>query len=106
MQITAQLILRNSLWYAYTISWYNHIIIPDFFSQISTDDGEACNTKGVANEIEDTKGNTGTRGSCAHMWPYLASPGMRVILILTPIMWFCLRSIYVGIVINANNFTG
>ncbi|XP_071532838.1 organic cation transporter protein-like [Panulirus ornatus] len=38
-------------------------------------------------------------------WEYLSRPGMRIILIITPILWFLQSGLYLGVVINANNFT-
>ncbi|XP_068231747.1 organic cation transporter protein-like isoform X2 [Palaemon carinicauda] len=32
--------------------------------------------------------------------------GMRTIMIVTPFMWLLKRSLYIGIILNANNFTG
>ncbi|XP_045132295.1 solute carrier family 22 member 20-like [Portunus trituberculatus] len=39
------------------------------------------------------------------MMEYFRSPGMRVILIVSPIIWFFQSFVYLGLAINANNFS-
>ncbi|XP_063861702.1 solute carrier family 22 member 20-like isoform X1 [Scylla paramamosain] len=39
------------------------------------------------------------------MMEYFRSPGMRIILIVTPIIWFFQSFVYLGLAINANNFS-
>ncbi|KAK7071328.1 hypothetical protein SK128_003952, partial [Halocaridina rubra] len=39
------------------------------------------------------------------VWSYLRSPAMRIIILVTPIIWFLQSCLYLGVVINANNFT-
>ncbi|XP_064088941.1 solute carrier family 22 member 20-like isoform X2 [Macrobrachium nipponense] len=36
---------------------------------------------------------------------YLRSPAMRIIILVTPVIWFLQSCLYLGVVINANNFT-
>ncbi|KAK8751217.1 hypothetical protein OTU49_013512, partial [Cherax quadricarinatus] len=50
-------------------------------------------------------------GSCAlpgrieQVWAYLRAPAMRTIIVVTPTLWFLHSCLYLGVVINANNFT-
>ncbi|XP_042217244.1 solute carrier family 22 member 15-like isoform X3 [Homarus americanus] len=39
------------------------------------------------------------------VWSYLRAPAMRTIIIVTPILWFLQSCLYLGVLINANNFT-
>ncbi|XP_068246375.1 solute carrier family 22 member 20-like [Palaemon carinicauda] len=36
---------------------------------------------------------------------YLRSPAMRIIILVTPVIWFLQSCLYLGVIMNANNFT-
>ncbi|KAG7171570.1 Organic cation transporter protein-like 11 [Homarus americanus] len=38
-------------------------------------------------------------------WEYLKFPGLRTILLVTPLVWFLQGFVYLGLILNANNFT-
>ncbi|KAK4290126.1 hypothetical protein Pmani_036958 [Petrolisthes manimaculis] len=39
------------------------------------------------------------------MWLYLTTPAMLIILLSTPVIWFLHSFVYLGVIVNANNFT-
>ncbi|KAG7171616.1 Solute carrier family 22 member 6-A-like 1 [Homarus americanus] len=45
------------------------------------------------------------RAGLNQLWLYIRSPGMRAILLATSLLWFIHCGFYLGITINANNFT-
>ncbi|XP_045606809.1 solute carrier family 22 member 20 isoform X2 [Procambarus clarkii] len=64
--------------------------------------------------VQESKASSSSRpspGPCPlpailqQMWAYLRAPAMRTIIIVTPTLWFLQSCLYLGVVINANNFT-
>lgn len=39
------------------------------------------------------------------MWLYFTTPAMLIILLTTPVIWFLHSFVYLGVIVNANNFT-
>lgn len=54
---------------------------------------------------EVDKDNVDNQGSLQMLRACFSSPGMRTILSVMPLMWCLKRALYIGIVLNANNFS-
>ncbi|XP_068230898.1 organic cation transporter protein-like isoform X2 [Palaemon carinicauda] len=73
----------------------------DDFTITKNKDPETGKENGKEKENESIK----DEGMLHLAWLCFSSPGMRVIMIATPLMWLLKRALYMGIVLNANNFT-
>ncbi|XP_063604252.1 organic cation transporter protein-like [Penaeus indicus] len=60
--------------------------------------------------LSTSSGAATTGDGCQCSWlsnalSYLRSPAMRLVLLVTPLVWLFQRMVYVGIILSANNFT-
>lgn len=61
--------------------------------------------KGQENKKETGNNDLQSQGMLQMMWLCFSSPGMRAIMLVTPLLWLLKRALYIGIILNANNFT-
>ncbi|XP_066942651.1 organic cation transporter protein-like isoform X1 [Macrobrachium rosenbergii] len=59
----------------------------------------------VTEKFQGNGNSTDDISTCQMLTACVKSRGMRTILFVTPFMWLLKRSLYIGIILNANNFT-
>lgn len=57
-----------------------------------------------SNQEQGASMSSNCKFSLQQLAEYYRSPGMRIILLFTPLIWFLQSFVYLGLAINANNF--